>query len=856
MTNIRLKEFGGGDFYQQLQGLIDTVFCLYRLLNMPFWSSIQKRPLLGFLVCLPIFLILFASTNISALEPPWREGQYAHYANNEPLSEVLQHFATDQNIPIIVSEKITDKVNANFQNMPPKVFLERLASIYDLVWFYDGRSLYVSHLSESESRIISLKNMDVETAKQQLIELGLWDKKFNWRPAPKSQVVYVSGPPTYVSLIEESIELLSENYDPSLQVDYTAKIFRLKYALAVDRRVSFRGREEIIPGVATILRQTFGIADLGRKQTEKQQGGTASDYNLEKLKGKLSLGGENKTADQEKPKTNDVEKLANDKTQLTSIRALGHLNAVIVYAKKSDLALYEETIKSLDVPTDQIEIEVSIIDMSADLVQALGIDWQLQEAVGGQVNLSTIYTRDVGRFMLRVSALEEEGDARIISRPAVLTMNNEEATFDNSETFYVKLAGTEEVDLVPVSVGSLLQVRPRIISSETDKRAVRLDIRIEDGSRQSGSQSVENLPITEKTLITSQAEVAENESLLLGGHYYEQTVRSDRKVPLLGDLPFAGFLFRRDAVSTRKFVRIFMITPRIVGSRVHTGADAQARALNLKRRSELPADFFERQVDDLRIPRWQDQDKKDEPVGSSAPEKNEAPAAEPEGESDKTELAHTKPAPMPPATEQKQPPAAKLSPAVADGSRIKGWRLQSAYFEQKSEAEAMVSRLNRKGYQTLVRPFDHQAKILYRLETKDLVSESRARQLQFALYKQEGLETTLLPVTESFKPPGLPTQEVQSRQAKTAHEPRAAELPDQESWILQLGIFSSQNNAENLLKKLHKAGYKKANLIRDDSEGQLSYTVGINNLSRQRAESMQVDIRESLKVSGYIAPQR
>ena len=209
-----------------------------------------------------LFFSLFFATLAMAFEPPWRAGQYAHYANNEPLADVLHHFAADQKIPIVVSEKITDKVNANFQNMPPAEFLNRLADIYDLVWFYDGHSLYVSHLSESESRIIPLKNLDAAIAREQLQELGLWNPKFNWRAAPRSQIVYISGSPPYVKLIEVTIKLISENYDPGAYSDYTAKIFPLKYALAVDRRVRSRGREEIIPGVASILRQTFGIAGM------------------------------------------------------------------------------------------------------------------------------------------------------------------------------------------------------------------------------------------------------------------------------------------------------------------------------------------------------------------------------------------------------------------------------------------------------------------------------------------------------------------------------------------------------------------------------------------------------------------
>ena len=786
--------------------------------------------------------LLFYNAAAIAVEPPWRTGDYAYYANNEALADVLKHFATDQNIPIIVSEKITEKVNANFQNMPPAMFLERLANIYDLVWFYDGRSLYVSHLNESENRLIPLKDMDVETAKQQLIELGLWNEKFKWSAAPKSYLVHIAGPPAYVDLIDESIKLLNENYRPSIQADYTAKIFRLQYALAVDRRVTFRGREEVIPGVATVLRETFGIADeLSKdKRTAKQTGGAASDYDLEKLKGKIAVEGEKQATDNEQ-QTDTMQPAAENRADpLTSIRALAHLNAVIVYAKKSDLPLYAETIKSLDVPTDQIEIEVSIIDMSADLAQTLGVDWQLQEAVGGQVNLSTVFTDDLGRFMLRISALEEDGDARVISRPAVLTMNNEEATFDNSETFYVKLAGTEEVDLVPVSVGSLLQVRPRIIHSENNQRAVRLDIRIEDGKRQAGSQNVDSLPVTAKTLIRSQAEVAENESLLLGGHYFEQVVRSDRKIPFLGDLPIAGILFRRDTVSTQKFVRIFIITPRIVESTMHAGKDVQKRALRWRRQSELPADYLQREVvDEMRIPPWQ---------GSNQTGAASTPA---QALQDDKSLS---PSLSPPQQQPGKAAPAAAKPVVAsDDSRIKGWRLQSAAFEQAAELEDLVDRLGEQGQQFVVRQFDHQGQTYYRLETIAVVSENQVRTQQAHLAEQHGLETRLLPVSDSLARPAAAS--APAARAQQANQARTR-ADSYERWVLQLGIFQNQSNAENFLQKLHQAGYRQAKVVHDDGDEQSVYMVSIDDLSRRQVESTQADIREKLKVSGYMALQQ
>ncbi len=64
------------------------------------------------------------------------------------------------------------------------------------------------------------------------------------------------------------------------------------------------------------------------------------------------------------------------------------------------------------------------------------------------------------QFVARISALQTEGAAKVVSSPQVVTLSNVEAVFDSSQTFYVRVAGREEVDLFNVSAGTLLRGRP------------------------------------------------------------------------------------------------------------------------------------------------------------------------------------------------------------------------------------------------------------------------------------------------------------------------------------------------------------------------------------------------------------
>ena len=81
---------------------------------------------------------------------------------------------------------------------------------------------------------------------------------------------------------------------------------------------------------------------------------------------------------------------------------------------------------------------------------------------GAGVNPTTVIP-NVGEFLMaRIQALEGNGDARIVSRPSVLTLDNLGALIDLSETFYIQTSGERVANVVPISVGVTLRVTPHI----------------------------------------------------------------------------------------------------------------------------------------------------------------------------------------------------------------------------------------------------------------------------------------------------------------------------------------------------------------------------------------------------------
>jgi type III secretion protein C len=521
----------------------------------------------------------------------WVKQPYAHYADKEPIVELLQQFGSSLGIPTIISKEVTGIVSGKFEEASAKIFLNNISSVHNLIWYHDGTVLYVYHSKEITTSIVNLKNVSPKRLLEALNSLGLLDNKYSFRSIASEGILLISGPPRYIELVKDVVDMIVSSHTDKSNDEFVVKVFQLKYAWAADRDINFNGQLVKSPGVATTLQ-----AILGRQLSESTAPLGDIRNSIDKLKGHgMSLGRNSsknrlKEAERRRPVEVDSTKQQMSTQKLPSeayIVANERINAVIVHDRFSKMPLYKELIDSLDIPINQVEIEVSIIDVSTDKLEDMGVEWQangsrgtiatsdftkgalprdtneLSLVLGNDVNFSTILNGTQDYFLTRIRMLSEEGDAKVLSQPSILTLDNTEALIDHSTTFYVRLAGENEVDLFPVSVGSVVRVTPHIIN-EFDQNKIHLDIKIEDG--QETGDTVDDIPTVNKSMINTQALINDNGSLLIGGYYYNQESITVSKVPLLGDLPLLGWFFKSENVQFRKTARLFLITPKIVFS--------------------------------------------------------------------------------------------------------------------------------------------------------------------------------------------------------------------------------------------------------------------------------------------------
>ena len=268
-----------------------------------------------------------------------------------------------------------------------------------------------------------------------------------------------------------------------------------------------------------------------------------------------------------------------------------NLNAVVVRDRPGAMPLYESLIAELDKEPVLVEIQVTIVDVDKNKLRDLGVDWRFQsdgtnaqlgggDVVGqnGGLILNTVLG-NAGRFFARVNALAEEGSAEITSRPQVLTLSNLEAVLANDESFFVRIAGNEEVDLFDVSVGTSLRVLPNVVGDADDPQ-IRLLVTIEDGAIDP-TASVDGIPVVERSSLNTQAIIYDGESLLLGGLVKDATSVVKTKVPLLGSVPGVGRLFQRTRSVAGRTERLFLISPRLVGRQRRARPSAASPAVSI-----------------------------------------------------------------------------------------------------------------------------------------------------------------------------------------------------------------------------------------------------------------------------------
>nr|WP_259610397.1 DNA uptake porin HofQ [Klebsiella pneumoniae] len=285
----------------------------------------------------------------------------------------------------------------------------------------------------------------------------------------------------------------------------------------------------------------------------------------------------------------DAEELAKSGGKLLSAR--GHLmadkrtNRLLIRDDARHLPALKAWAQEMDLPVGQVELAAHIVSMSETSLRELGVKWRLAEAgsppgsgqittLSSDVSVNDASTRagfNIGKINgrlleLELSALERKQQVEIIASPRLLASHMQPASIkQGSEIPYQVSSGESGATSVEFKEAVLgMEVTPTVLQ----QGRVRLKLRISENTpgQVLKQENGEALAI-DKQEIETLVEVRSGETLALGGIFSQKNKTARDSVPLLGDIPVLGRLFRRDGKDNERRELVVFITPRILAVR-------------------------------------------------------------------------------------------------------------------------------------------------------------------------------------------------------------------------------------------------------------------------------------------------
>lgn len=283
------------------------------------------------------------------------------------------------------------------------------------------------------------------------------------------------------------------------------------------------------------------------------------------------------------------------------------MNRLVISAEPSVMADLMPIIQELDIPRAQVLVEAVIVEVSMENNDALGIQWLLGDTSGtstpvfgsnfnnagtsisdiannitnGTPSLSTgttagILTRRGGLNLAGIlQAINSNSNANLLSTPKIMTLDNQKSKILVGETRpfqtggYSKDSDSAFITTERKDIGLTLEVTPHINAGDE----VKMDVSqiVEAASSEQSSLGT----ITTKREITTTVIAGNNETIVLGGLMQDNITEVHQKVPVFGDLPVLGALFRSSSMKKTKRNLLVFIRPTILRDKKHVNAITQ-----------------------------------------------------------------------------------------------------------------------------------------------------------------------------------------------------------------------------------------------------------------------------------------
>ncbi|MDW1955166.1 type IV pilus secretin PilQ family protein [Vibrio sp. Vb0562] len=391
----------------------------------------------------------------------------------------------------------------------------------------------------------------------------------------------------------------------SVEGNLTLRLDGVPWQQVLDIILQVKGLDKRVDGNVILVAPTDELDLREKQQLEKQK--------LTEEMGELS----SEIIKVNFAKASDIAEMINGEGNISMLSERGSMtidertNSLLIRELPENIEVIREIIESLDIPVKQVQIEARIVTINEGNMDELGIRWGFtsingSNTVGGSIenNLATIglYNGEGGDdggdgdgvgiddFLnvnlaatspnatslafqvaklgsdtlldLELSALQQESKAEIISSPRLITTNKKPAYIEQgTEIPYLESSSSGATTVTFKKAVLSLKVTPQITP---DNRLV-LDLSVtQDRPGQVVKIGTGEAVAIDTQRIGTQVLVNNGETVVLGGIFQHSITNSVDKVPLLGDLPLLGALFRRSYENVGKSELLIFVTPKVV----------------------------------------------------------------------------------------------------------------------------------------------------------------------------------------------------------------------------------------------------------------------------------------------------
>ncbi|SEQ01447.1 MULTISPECIES: type IV pilus secretin PilQ [Pseudomonas] len=370
----------------------------------------------------------------------------------------------------------------------------------------------------------------------------------------------------------------------TVQGNITLRLQNVPWDQALDLVLKTKGLDKRQIGNVLLIAPADEIAARERQELESQK----QIQELAPLRRELIQVNYAKAADMAKL-FQSVTKADAGQSERGSITVDDRTNSIIAYQTQDRLDELRRIVSQLDIPVRQVMIEARIVEANVNYNKQLGVNWSGSRSGNGNFTISggagsTTGTSspfvDLGvgsatsgigigfltgstTLDLQLSAMEATGNGEIVSQPKVVTSDKETAKIlRGTEIPYQEASSSGATSTSFKEAALSLEVTPQI----TPDNRIIMEVKVNKDAPDYQNRLDNGAPPISKNEVNAKVLVADGETIVIGGVFSNTQSKSTSKVPLLGDVPYVGRLFRRDSVTDEKVELLVFLTPRIMNN--------------------------------------------------------------------------------------------------------------------------------------------------------------------------------------------------------------------------------------------------------------------------------------------------